>query len=174
VEIRMPAVTPPLKVVADGMTLAWAHRLGESGWTYDGSTATVIIRLPRVDLMHGLTVTVEKDGRVPEKLAYGLRGQLARLARVSYHSTLATSVRIQHPRERLGVDAAQAGNRIGRNPASFADEVKRLHRVVRELPTVLKELMNTKTAKLSDQARKNRNEACAKALAILRAMEEDG
>ena len=166
-EIRLPGAVPPVQVKIGKTKLPREHRLEDSGWTYDGQTGTVLIRTPRIDLSSAVTVTIENDPAVAAALADGLKGMMARLERVSYYNTLATSWAISHPQERLGVDAAQAGNRISRDPSTFATEVTRLRGLVKQLRKMLTELGQTPNpgAKEVDPTRAA---YCRKALAILK------
>jgi hypothetical protein len=83
---------------------------------------------------------VQKDPAVPEEQADGLKGLMARLARVNYYNTISTCWLILHKEERLGIDVAQTGNRISRNPATFVREVEKLHKLLPRLAKMLKEL----------------------------------
>jgi len=136
-EVRLPAAAPPKAVKVGGKMLAWRHRLGRQGWTYDGQAATVVIRLASIDVTRGATITVVRDPQTPDRLADGLAGLLHRLDRVCRYNNLASPVFPVHPGERDAVDVAQAGNRIGLDPTTFAAEVARLRRQVRKLPAAL-------------------------------------
>jgi hypothetical protein len=110
--------------------------LGAEGWSYDGATATTLVRVRRMDLRRGLTVTVE--GTRFGGPADGFKGALSRLQRVMYYSRLAMSYHVLHPQERLGVDLAQTGNRISRQPARFAAEMRAYRKNLAALPRMLK------------------------------------
>ncbi len=174
VEIRLPASTPPLAVRAGEVELEWAYQLGTCGWTYDGDTATTIIRLPSVELTRGLTVTVELNPELPEALATGVKGALARLVRVCYYNTLATTCLILHPEERLGIDAAQTGNRISRDPSTFAAELARLQQTITRLPRMLAKLGVAIDPWGPGQPDPQRKEYCATATRILKRMQQEG
>jgi alpha-glucosidase len=166
-EIRLPGSVPPKAVRVGAQPLPWAYRLEDAGWTYDGDTATIIIRLPQVDLGTGVTVSVDADPAVDATLADGLPGLFARLARVSYYNTIATSWLILHPQERLGIDLAQTGNRISHDPATFAAEITRTKRLLKELPKMLKALGDSTNQWAPDPDRQ-RQAYCAKAIRILK------
>lgn len=136
-EVRLPAAAPPRTVKLGAKALAWHRRLGEQGWTYDGQTATVIIRVASIDVTRGATITVVRDPRTPDAMADGLAGLLRRLDRVCRYNNLASPVFPVHPGERDAVDVAQAGNRIGLDPTTFAAEVADLRRNVRRLPAAI-------------------------------------
>ena len=130
-EVRLPAAAPPKAVKVGGKTLAWHHRLGRQGWTYDGQAATVVIRLASIDVTRGATITVVRNPQTPDRLANGLAGLLRRLDRVCRYNNLASPVFPVHPGERDAVDVAQAGNRIGLDPTTFAAEVAGLREEAR-------------------------------------------
>lgn len=140
-EIRLPASAPPKAVKVAGKTLPWRHRLAEksSAWTYDAQTATTIIRLAAFDITRRLTLTVLADPAQPARLADGLAGLLRRLELVGRHNNLASPVISIHPDERLAVETAQTGNRISRRPETFSSEIRRLRRLLKKLPTALRE-----------------------------------
>ncbi|MHB9133444.1 MAG: glycoside hydrolase family 31 protein [Armatimonadota bacterium] len=171
-EVRLPGTVPPENVHVGGFALPWAYRLEGWGWSYDGDTATTIIRLPEIDIEQGVEVTVVKNAAVPESLAFGLQGILARLARVSYYNTIATSWLILHQKERIGIEAAQTGNRISRDPASFKAEVTQLRRLINALPTMLDELAATTNA-WAPEPDPQRRIYCDKAIAILRRIRQE-
>jgi len=139
-EIRLPASAPPFDVDVEKKPLRRSFRLGQKGWTYDGDSMTTIIRIPAFDITQGIQLDVYKYLLTPPESVYGMKGLMARLERVRYWTTLATSPRITHPKERLAVDASQTGNRISRKPESFKTELTNLQSMLKELPDVLKEM----------------------------------
>jgi alpha-glucosidase (family GH31 glycosyl hydrolase) len=161
-EIRLPATTPPASVKVGARALRWTHRPGVEGWSYDGATATTIIRVRSVDLKRGVRVNV--TGSRFGGAVDGLRGALSRLQRVMYYSRLAMSYHILHPQERLGVDLAQTGNRLSREPGRFTDEMKTYRRHLAALPRMLKELAQRGR---DNKPEAHRQERCRKALALL-------
>jgi len=167
-EVRLPAAVPPTAVSVGGQRLAWAYRLGREGWSYDGDTATVIIRIAEIDLQHRTVVTVRQDTAVPAALALGLKGLLARLARVSYYNRLATTCLIIDREERLGVDLERTGNRISRCPATLLQERSRLNRLLPALDAMLRRL-GPGVNGWEPRVNPNRVAVCRKARAILKA-----
>jgi alpha-glucosidase len=152
-EIRLPASAPPKAVTVGRKNLPWRQRLAAEGWTYDGQTATTVIRLAAFDVTRGLTVTVLADRSQPARLADGLAGLLRRLDLVGRHNNLASPAFAFYHHERLAVDTAQTGNRISRRPETFAAEVRRLRRLLKKLPTALREYQDAYIKrKLPDQA----------------------
>ena len=139
-EIRLPATTPPSSVQVGGRTLRWAHRLGAEGWTYDGASATTIVRVRSVDMLRGITVKV--SGSRFGGSASGLKGAISRLQRVMYYNRLAIPWHPKFANERLGVPVAQTGNRLSRDPASFPAEIKGLRKNLVELKQMLIDLGN--------------------------------
>ena len=138
-EIRLPGSVPPKEIVFGDKSLRWAYRIEKIGWTYDGDTATTIIRIQYFDVIEGLTMEIRNDSSIPPELAYGLKGLMSRLNRVAYYSTLATEFKVKHPEERLPIEASQTGNRISRNPLTFKAEIENLKRVMSSMPKMMKE-----------------------------------
>jgi alpha-glucosidase len=167
VELRLPGSVPPSRVRVGAQALRWSLRPRDGCWSYDGDTATVVIRLRAVNLTRRTVLTVT-DSAAPARLADGLKGLMARLARVSYYNTISTVGCILHPQERLGVDAAQTGNRITRRPETFAAEVLALRRKVKALPAMLVALGRGRDPWAGNQRSPERAARCRKAIAILK------
>ncbi len=167
-ELRLPAAVPPTEVTVGGKRLAWSYRLGREGWTYDGQTATVIVRLPRMDVGRQTTITLRQDPALPASLALGLKGLMARIARVSYYARQATSALIFDREERLGADLEQVGNRVSRNPASLAQERRRLNRLLPALAAMLPRLGHG-VSNWEPGINPQRVAVCEKALDVLKA-----
>ena len=140
IEIRLPASMGLIDFQVEKKIMRWARRLDKKGWTYDGNTATTIIRLPAFDVRNGIQIYVYQCRPVPIESIYGMKGLIARLERVKYWTTLATGARITHPKERLVVAASQTGNRLWRDPYSLKSELTNLKSMLAELPDVLKEM----------------------------------
>lgn len=138
-EIRLPHAAPPKSVTVGGRTLRWRHRLTGEGWTYDGSTATTVVRIARCDVAAGIVVKIVSDEKTPDQLAAGVAGLFRRLERIRELATYTMRILNVEPycRDRLPVELAQAGNRIGRNPSRFADEIRTVRR---KLPILRKSL----------------------------------
>jgi alpha-glucosidase len=167
-ELRLPAAVPPTEVTVGGKRLAWAYRLGREGWTYEGQTATVIVRLPRMDVGRETTITLRQDPALPASLALGLKGLMARIARVSYYARQATSALIFDREERLGADLEQVGNRVSRNPAALAQERRRLNRMLPALAAMLPRLGHG-VSNWEPHINPQRVAVCEKALDVLKA-----
>ena len=132
-EVRLPATLPPKAVKVGKQQLQWKYRLDGEGWSYDGDTATTIIKVPAIDLSKKTTVTISfpKSGA---KLAFGLKAKMARLERARIHTACASPWHVISNHERDIVQLAQTGNRISRNPGSFPKEVKALASSLTKLP----------------------------------------
>lgn len=135
-EIRLPGAVPPSAVKAGGKPLAWAYRLGRSGWAYDGDNATTIIRVPRFDITKGLVVDVAPDASARSNEALGLKGLISRLRMIKEYTAA-------HKLERLIVDAAQTGNRISRAPGCFKAEMLKLRAIMKRLPEAMRRAPKT-------------------------------
>ena len=141
-----------------------SSRRGGDGWSYCADTATTIIRLSDVNLDDGLELTVEG---VDDRLANGLKETMNRLAKVAECMTLATDCQQLHPDERLGIDLAQAGNRISRQPATFNKEVMRMTRELKRLPAIIEAI--AEKGRIGQQGA-SRAENCDRALAVLESL----
>ncbi len=159
---------PPTEVTVDGKRLAWAYRLGREGWTYEGQTATVIVRLPRMDVGRQTTIALRQDPALPASLALGLKGLMTRIARVSYYARQATSALTLDREERLGADLEQVGNRVSRNPAALAQERRRLNRMLPALAAMLPRL-GSGVSPWEPGINPQRVSVCEKASAVLKA-----
>ncbi len=152
-EVRLPASAPPKAVKVGGRALQWQYRLDESGegWTYDGQTGTTIIRLAQVDVAKGLTINIVADKSRPQRLANGLAGLMRRLERICQYNNLASPAFAVHPDERMAVEVAQTGNRIGRAPENFAAELRGMRRMLKKLPKALAEFQQALVEKKRDK-----------------------
>lgn len=161
-EIRLPATVPPSQVKVGSRTLRSQHRLGAEGWAYDGANATTVIRVRSIDLKRGVIVSV--TGARFGGPVDGFKGALSRLQRVMYYTRISMGHHILHPQERLGVEIAQTGNRMSRNPAAFAAELKTYRRNLAALPRMLKQFAQRG---YEGKPEAHRVERCGKALALL-------
>jgi len=165
-EIRIPFAPPPAEVNAGKRRLQWSYRLKKRGWTYDGDTATTIIRLPAIDVTKGITVEAASDPRFPPELVRGMKGLMTRLEWVRKTVTVAAQGASAGAGERLAVEAAQTGNRISRNPRGLAAEISRLREILDELPRVLRSMKRTQ----KDAEKKKLLAKCLKLIANARAV----
>lgn len=129
---------PPASVQVNGQAV---------DWSYDGDRAQVVVELARVDLRQKTCLTLQAAKRAPRCFSDGWSGLLRRLNRVAAYTNQALPVHPLHADERLAVRLAQTGNRIARQPATAAREVRALNRGLRELPDMLREYerINRKT-----------------------------
>lgn len=137
-EVRLPASVPPRLVKVNGEALRWSHRPADGAWSYDGDTATTIIRLRSIDLRKSTKIEVLARRSVRPDAAMGLKGLISRLECIRVYSAYLGHCRVLHRQERLPVEAAQIGNRISRNPDSFAAETERLGGYLRDMPRLLR------------------------------------
>lgn len=138
-EIRFPVSVPPEAVRAGGRLLRWKHRLEGTGWSYDGQSATVIVRLEGVNLRRKTVVELVGNPSSRARSVSGLAGLLRRLGTVAEYTKLVSPCFPMHKDERLAVWAAQTGNRVSRDPESLARELAGLRRSLQRLPAALKE-----------------------------------
>jgi hypothetical protein len=131
---------PPRRVSAAGKALPWALRLGDRGWTWDGTSAETVVRLPVANLRFGVRVEIETDPSLPADAASGWKGLMARLESVRALVTIGACAPRTQTLGREAVEAAQAGNRASRDPSSFPAEVERLRGLLRALPEVIRRM----------------------------------
>jgi alpha-glucosidase len=139
VEIRLPGCAPALSVKANGRPLRWRLRPDASGWSYDGDTATVVVRVRNADLRRRLVVDVKTDPSVKAEWLDGMAGLMRRLHRVMDLAKLVSPCWPLHVEERLATRVAQTGNRLSRHPDRAAAEWRQMRRDLRRLPKVLAE-----------------------------------
>ena len=167
-EIRLPGSVPPKAVRCGGKSLPWSYKQTAGTWRYDGYTAAICISLDAVDLRKGLTLTIDEGN---EKPADGLPGILARLELLRDLGTLVSGGKTPHPDERIGVELAQAGNRISRKPETYGAEWARLRRRIHDAPAMF---LAVKKASTLEPQGEWRSAACDKALAVLKSVFSTG
>jgi len=145
-EVRLETSIPPAAVTIGKRQLRYVYRLDEAGegWSYQGRTATAVIKLRTINLDRGVEIKVRYPPRADHCLAKGLRSQFARLARVNEINTTLTLWMSLHPEERLSQDLYQTANRISRQPETFATEIRRFRQLLPRLPEVISSLANSK------------------------------
>ncbi len=146
-QIRLEGSVPPAKVTVGSHTLDYVFRLDEAeeGWSYNGKSATTVIKLKSIDLNDGVTVKVTPRPEINADLAFGLKGMFNRLERVNIINTELTGCGIAHEKERLGQDLSHASRRISMTPATFAKEISRVRESIPELAVILDEIGHTGT-----------------------------
>ncbi len=92
---------------------------------------------------------------------------------MSFYNTVSTAGPLLHKRERLGVDIAQTGNRISRDPATFEAELRRLPALLRAMPAMLAALGEA-ISPWEGEKNPQRKEYCARAIAMLKCIRQDG
>jgi alpha-glucosidase len=144
-EIRIEGSVPPASVHVGKKALDYVYRLDEAkeGFSYNGLTATTIIKIASLNLDKGLEVKVAYDAAVDFRSANGLRGAFNRLARVNDLVNVLTANLFMHPDRRLVQDTFCIANRISRWPETFDDEIKLLKKNLARLPKVISELSQT-------------------------------
>jgi hypothetical protein len=139
VEARFVGEAPPRRVRVGEREVAWSARGGDDCWWYDAAAATVVVRLAAVDVKKGVTVRLDRAAQQPGSLLRGQAGLARRLDRIAQLVGQVSPHYVLHPDERLAVDLAQAANRVGRDPSTFATELRRVRRELGRLDTVLAE-----------------------------------
>ncbi len=94
-----------------------------------------------------------------------------RMNKVKYYNTIAIKLCVAHDDKLLGIDLAQAGNRISRNPASLRNEVVRTRKRLKDVSAMLNYLNShhggTGKKKSTGRRRPEKVPYCTKGLAIL-------
>lgn len=140
VSLRLEGVAPPREVFHGRLKLPFSPHGEDATWSYDGDTATVIIRLGTIDISRPSRLRIVEADSLHNQLACGLKGLMTRLETVRSLVCSVSQPSVVHRDERLPVHMAQTGNRISRRPDSFPDEVRQLHQDLRRLPIVLRQI----------------------------------
>jgi len=121
-ELRLPADWPPAAVAINGNALAQSTSSQPTGWSYDGSTLTTIIPIPRTAVSSTITVTIRRDPALIARRAEldGLPGAFTRL-RASYDA-LQRCWPIAAPSDAL-IHAMQTPDRLSYHPEKAATEI---------------------------------------------------
>lgn len=138
-EIHLAGSVPPSTVKVNGRPVPWRYRAAATCWSYDGDTATTVVRIASADVRRKIVVEVTEDARIATAAIDGFAGLMRRLRIVSDFAKLVSPCWPLHKDERLAVWAAQTGNRIGRNPGSAPHELAELRKTLKRLPQALKE-----------------------------------
>ena len=148
-EVRIVAEAVPRSVEVDGRALPMATapdgagiRAGRGYWYHDTTAASVVVRMPRIDLRATTTVRLVRDRDRPrsiDRMLDGYPGLARRLDAVAERVGEVSAGYELHPEERLAVDLAQAASRVTRDPTTLAAEVRRARSSLGHLETVLAE-----------------------------------
>ena len=83
---------------------------------------------------------IEESKSVPRDAAYGWRGLMSRLESVRRLVTIGACSPRTQTMGREAIDAAQAGNRVSRDPGSFVEEIFRLRSLLARLPEIVRRM----------------------------------
>ncbi|MFW5882627.1 MAG: TIM-barrel domain-containing protein [Planctomycetota bacterium] len=136
-ELRLPGSVPATEVTVDGRCLDWQRDLDTEGWTWDGDTATTIVRIAECDVTRGCMVRIAEDQGVRPRRVDGLAGLMRRLIAIGRLVAEASPPGTLFVDERFAVHLAQTGNRIGHDPLRARQELDALHRDLELLPANL-------------------------------------
>ena len=149
IEVRIVAEAVPRSVEVDGRALPMATapdgtgiRAGRGYWYHDTAAASVVVRMPRIDLRATTTVRLVRDRDRPrsiDRMLDGYPGLARRLDAVAERVGEVSAGYELHPEERLAVDLAQAASRVTRDPTTLGAEVRRARSSLGHLETVLAE-----------------------------------
>ena len=143
----------PVQVILEGV--APPKDVAGTNWTYDGDTCSLQLDLGKVDLTQGVELKVRDAGSALQKRGYGLKGLMTRLEKVRALNCLVSPAHPVHGEERLAVEAAQTGNRIGLKPDTFSKECRQLEEILQRLPTSLRQYQDAFTDQKSGGLTKN-------------------
>ncbi len=172
IELRIEGTVSPEAIRVKGRKVPFSFRPTDGDyWNYDGMTGTIVVSLNQQELKDGLEISITLiDGNL--KSVEGWKGFMNRMSKVKFYSNLALTMHVIHGEERLGVDIAQAGNRISRHPDLLRAELKRTKRRLKELFEILKYLkrhhIGTGNLKSPGKRSPDKIPYCNKALAILK------
>ena len=131
------AARHPKSITIAGRTVAWQPALvaasATNAWAWDGATAEVRIRLARVDLRRGATVTIDGAVAAPD----GLPALLRRLEQLMTWTKAHSPCHAIHAEERLPIGLAQTGHRIARKPQTASRELGALRAGLGRLDGIL-------------------------------------
>jgi hypothetical protein len=141
-EVRFVGEPPPQAVRVGARPVRWSTHPDERRcWWYDAAAATVVVRVPSIDLRAGVEVHLDRapDAERLARRLEGMAGLTRRLDRIAELVGVASPHLVLHPDERLAVDLAQAANRVSRDPSRLESELRRVRRELRRLDGVLVE-----------------------------------
>jgi alpha-glucosidase (family GH31 glycosyl hydrolase) len=135
-EVRMPFSAPPTRVLVDGREIPWSYEPNQDTWGYNGDEASVVIRVSSINVRKGAFIQAESNPGFSDRQALGIKGMITRCK---------AALQIAHSigyEERAIAGFAQLGNRLSRNPKSFADETRNLKRDFSALKSRLVTVVN--------------------------------
>jgi alpha-glucosidase len=163
IEIHLPGSVPPKAIRFGRESLDWSYRAKDNAWWYDGDAATVCIRLTAVDLRKGVALTIDEGTGKP---ANGIKAILARLEQLRILSIVAAP-----DGDRIGIEMAQMGNRVSRNPDTLQAEWIKL---CKQLPQAEIMFKTIKKENARGKACETRSRSCDKALAMIKHLVKSG
>jgi hypothetical protein len=141
-EVRLEGSVPPASISIGNRKLEYVFRLDEAkeGWTYDGLTATTVIKIASFNLDKGVEIIAKYAPGTDHRLANGLRGAFNRLARMNEIVTTIEACVFMYPDTRLTQDVFCTANRISRWPETFTAEIKQFKKNLARLPKAIAEM----------------------------------
>jgi hypothetical protein len=142
VDLILPGSLPPVSVEIDGTPLPFVVDLettSTSAWAYDGTSATITVRIPSYRATRGLRCTITRTEAVDPTDIDGLKGLMSRLVTLGRAVAKESFFRAFFKDERFAVRVGQTGNRISRKPDTIVDELEFLQESVPKLPQHLRD-----------------------------------
>ena len=176
-EIRLPATPPPRSVVWGNRRLRMREGIGADGWSCDGASSTVVIRIARVDLAAGASIRIVHDASIPRDRALNVKGMISRAQHLRAVVTDAVQGEHLYVLPRLAARHAHTCERIAMQPQSFAAEFADLRRGMAAFPNAIadciREYKKCKEEKWGIPSRAEALRMLKKALAISREIAGD-
>ena len=156
VEFRLCGVVPPKSVKVDGKELAWCRRFEEAdgaAWCYDGNEVCLKVRLPKADVVKGVTLEVKypvADEFAPVENLRGNLNRLERVARVANALQTAGSIAKRADcDERMPQELAHTGVRLSVAPQTWQAELANLEKKLPQLAKGMKILFEHKKSRFN-------------------------
>jgi len=138
-QLRLPADWPPSSVTVDGAAVKQAGPLGKDGWSFEGSTLTTVIPVPRHSVHGIVTIEVHRARGLIARRAEldGFAGEMTRLREV--YDAINKTLSVAAPPDVL-IEAMQTGDRIGYHPGSTAEEIARFQQTLPQAQAAVQKL----------------------------------
>ena len=124
VALRFPLRLPPGRVLLDGRELRFRKDAPGVGWSYEGASCSVVVRLGTISLKQTHRIVFEAGG--DDRLTHGAPGRLLRLREISRIARAMSLWKPVHPGERVPAEAALTAFRMTADPTCVAAELTAL------------------------------------------------
>jgi len=136
VEVRLVAEAPPRAVHIGDRDVPWSSDRAEGHWWFDATAGAVVVSLPRVDLLTGTTVAIDRaPGRRRAEAEAALDGHPGLARRIALIDDASRA--LVGDDNRTIMHLARTGERVDRDPSSLIAELSGLHAGLAELDDLL-------------------------------------